>query len=114
MILENVDLSDWKTKKEVIKELSFKGIDVDERKIRLLIEDHNDKFVQHLSDTYIAHSNKGYKKTTDYEEIKSSINDMRKRALDMLCKESKVRKAIGENCNFKLIINEDSFAYVEM
>lgn len=109
-----IDLSSWKTKRQIIFKLASQGIYIDERTWRLEVEKHNKKFYNHEVNTFIAHSSKGYKLTSDVEEIKDSIKDLRKRALDMLYKEAKIKKAIGENYNMKLVINKDGFIVTEV
>lgn len=112
-VLDYVNISDWKTKKEIIKELFLNNFQIDERTWRRIVKEHNQKFFNHEVDDFIAHSSKGYKRTSNTEEILLSINDNRKRALDMLYEESKVRKAIGENCNLSLYITNDEFQVIE-
>ena len=41
MIHELIDLSEWKRKNQCLKELSFMGIYLDERKFRALIKKQN-------------------------------------------------------------------------
>ena len=113
MLWELIDLSNWKTKGEILRELKNGGIVIDERNLRQKIEAHNKLYYNHESDNYIVHSSKGYKVTTDKDEILDSLKDMRKRALNMLYKEAKTKKALGENMNFKLTINDNAFIYLE-
>lgn len=67
-----IDLSSWKTKRQIIFKLASQGIYIDERTWRLEVEKHNRKFYNHEVNTFIAHSSKGYKLTSDVEEIKDS------------------------------------------
>ena len=113
MLWELIDLSDWKTKSQILKELKEGGIIIDERRLRKLVESQNKLFYNHESDTFIAHSYKGYKATKDYDEINNSLKDNHKRALDLLHKEAVTRKALGENMNFKLVIHNNEFMHVE-
>ena len=113
MLWELIDLSDWKTKSQILKELKRGGIVIDERNLRQKIELQNKLYYNHESDFYIVHSAKGYKVTSDREEILESLKDMRKRALNMLHKEAKTKKALGENMNFKLVIHNNEFMHVE-
>ena len=75
MLWELIDLSDWKTKKQILSELKHGGIIIDERRLRKLVELQNKLFYNHESDIFIAHSSKGYKATKDYEEINNSLKD---------------------------------------
>ena len=113
MLWDLIDLSDWKTKGQILKELKQGGIIIDERNLRQKIELQNKLYYTHESDFYIVHSAKGYKVTQDKQEILDSLKDMRKRALNMLHKEAVTKKALGEKMNFKLTINNNAFMYVE-
>ena len=113
MFWEIIDLSEWKTKETILKELNQKGITIDERVLRHNIEIQNKLFYNHESDVFIAHGQKGYKATMNYDEIKSSANDYNKRALDQLTKYSRILKALGENLNFKLSIDNNSLVLTE-
>lgn len=114
-MLEYVDLTNWKTKKEIIKDLFMQNFLVDERTLRKEIKKHNQAFYNHETNEFIVHSNtKGYKLTTDVEEIKESIKDNRKRALNLLYEESRIKKAIGENYNMQLMIKDDEFIFTEI
>lgn len=108
-----VKLTDWKNKKNILQSFEDKGISVDERTFRNKVKDFNKMFYNHETKYFIAHSNKGYKMTTNVEEIKESIKDNHKRALDMLYEEAKIKKAIGENYNMKVIVQNGSFMVVE-
>lgn len=112
-VLDYVDLNDWKTKKEIIRGLFLNNFQIDERTWRRIVKEHNQKFYNHELDTFIAHSNKGYKLTKNVEEIKESIKDNHKRALDMLYEEAQIKRAIGENYNMKVIVQNGAFMVVE-
>ena len=113
MLIELVDLSDWKKKQEIIKELKQQDLIIDERKFRAIVKHHNKSFYNHDTDIFIAHSCKGYKATKSEEEIRDSIADNRKRALNMLYEESQVKRALGENINFNLKITNDGMYYTD-
>ena len=53
-MIQLIDLSNWKTKKEIINEYAEKGIDIDERKWRVLVEQHNKAYCMDLEETYIV------------------------------------------------------------
>ena len=101
-----IDLTEWKTKKQIEEELKNEGVAISERFFRLQVERHNDMYFAHIKDTYIAHSDKGYKLTKDKEEIIKSIEDTKKRGIDQLSKYHKCLKALGENANINLRIEE--------
>ena len=115
VIDELIGLNDWKTKGQISKELSLAmpGLTLNERTFRKNVEDHNKLFTEHLKDTFVAHSKKGYKLTTDYKEIKESIEDNKVRAMDQLVKYYKGKKALGENLNCKLHVENGNLVYVE-
>lgn len=112
-ITKLTDLSNWKTKREIISELISNGVLLDERSWRNLVKESNKNFYEHEIDYFVAHSSKGYKITRDTEEILRSVKDNDKRALNMLCDNAKIKKAIGENCNLRLKITNDSFVFTE-
>lgn len=101
-----VDLSEWKTKKTILKELKDRGLNVDERTWRTSVEEHNKLYANDLEETYIVHGKNGYKKTKDTREISKSADDLRKRAINMLWKESQAYKAIGLHLNLKFDFEE--------
>ena len=112
-IIDIVDISDWKKKKNILNELKSQGINVDERYIRQHFEHHNKRYSYHLEDKFIAHSYKCYKLTDDREEIISSVKDNRKRALKMLMQESTTLKALGENANLRITIKDGEMMMVD-
>lgn len=105
-MIELIDLSDWKTKKEIINEYAKKGIDIDERKWRVLVEQHNKAYCMDLEETYIVHGKKGYKITKNRDEIIKSVDDLKKRGLNMLWKHSQGMRALGEKPNLKFDLEE--------
>ena len=107
MLYEIIDMSEWRTKTDILQELKRKGSEMDERYFRQVVEKHNKLFYNHESDVFIAHSSQGYKATTDENEIRMSAFDYRKRALDQLTKYARICKAIGENANMKLELDDE-------
>lgn len=101
-MIDYIDLTDWKTKKNILAELG----NVSDREWRLYVEKHNIAYCKHEVDTYIVHSNLGYKATKDREEIIASIQDNKKRSLNMLWKYSQTMKALGEKDNLKFSLEE--------
>ena len=98
--------NDWKTKNQIIIEAYKDGIKIHERAFRKYVENHNKKFWSHEVDEFIVHGRKGYKLTKNKEEINKSIQDSKKRAMNMLWKWSKTRKALGETDNIKFELEE--------
>lgn len=101
-ILETINLSEWKTKKQIINELKTNGIYVEERTWRSLVESYNYRYMDGVNDKYIIHGSKGYKLTNDKKEIMHSIQDLRNRSLNMLSKYSRTYKALGLQDNLKI------------
>lgn len=102
MILEYVDLSDWKKKPQILKELKNNGLTISERSFRKRVELHNMLYEEHLVDKFIAHSSKGYIATNDKNLIIDSLRNNEKRAITMLKAASKTLRALGENANYDL------------
>lgn len=101
-MIDLINLSDWKTRKNILIELG----NVSDREWRKYVEKHNIAFCNHEVDTYIVHSNLGYKATTDRNEIINSIQDNKKRSLNMLWKYSQTMKALGEKDNLRFKLEE--------
>lgn len=98
--------NDWTTKKEIIARAYDDGITLNERVWRKYVENHNKKFWSHEEDQFIAHSGKGYKLTSDKDEIVASIKDSKKRALNLLWKHSQTMKALGRVDNLRYDLEE--------
>ena len=107
MLYEMIDMSEWRTKEDILSELKIKGLEMSERTFRQTVEKHNKLFYNHEIDVFVAHSLKGYKATTDEDEIRMSAYYYRKRALDQLTKYARICKAIGENANMKLELDDE-------
>lgn len=105
-MIDFVDLSEWKTKKVIIEEAKKNGVTFDERAWRMFVENYNKKYWAHEEENFIVHSNKGYKLTSDKQEIKESIKDSKKRGLNLLWKHSKTMKALGEVDNLRMDLEE--------
>lgn len=91
-------LKDWITYAN-LKERIFNeyAISYPRRSWNKYIEVKNKAFCEGESNFYIAHSNKGYKATTDKKEIEDSVNHLHTMALNMLSKESKAKKALNRS-----------------
>lgn len=98
--------NEWKTKKEIIAKAKGDGLKIDEREWRKFVERHNKLYWAHDVDEFIVHGRKGYKLTSDKDEINASIQDSKKRALNLLWKYSQTRKALGEVDNIKFDLEE--------
>ncbi len=112
-MLRDINLGDWLKKSEILTMFELRGKKVDERTFRKMVKEHNKRFMNHEEEYFIAHSNKGYKATKDHDEILRSCRDKRKRALDMLTENARVLKALNENYNLRLIIDDNGIMVVE-
>ena len=108
MIIEFIDLKNWKKQDAILTELHREwGINISSREWRKEVEEWNKKFCNKEVDYYITHSNSlGYKATQVYEEAKIAINDYKKRAFNMLKKASECDKAFGNKNNYQINFDE--------
>ena len=104
MIIECVDLSNWKKQKEILYELHREwGINITSRTWRIQVNKWNKKFTNGEVDYYIAHSNsKGFKATKDYKEAKIAVNDYLKRAYNMIKKAKDCERAFQQRKNYQI------------
>lgn len=98
MILDYIS-DEWKTKKKLLQEMKKDDIILDERVFRKLVEKQNELYANHLSDKFILHSSKGYKLASCPKEIIESLKDNHKRAMNLLIKASRIKRALIENGN---------------
>ncbi len=105
-------LVEWHTKKEIINHLKSNGIIIQERGLRKLFEQFNERYFNDENELYIAHSCKGYLLTADTNIIGNSIIDDKKRALKLLKRYQKTSKKVGNKNQINLEvypIKEDIF-----
>lgn len=107
-----IDLTTWKTKKQINEELRVYSVQLNERTFRKNVENHNELYFAHEKEFYVAHGSKGYKMTKDTEEIRNSLRDSLKRGIDQLSKYHKGIKALGENANFSLRVENDELVFM--
>lgn len=101
MLEDVLSLAKWKKKKAILSELKEEGINISERELRKKIVLNNQKYAEGIANYYIAHSNKGYKLTVNWEDIEKSIKDNRKRALTMLSECKKCEEQFQRRNNLK-------------
>lgn len=101
-----LSLTDYKKKYEILRELR-KNYDISERKFRSLVAQNNKLFGEGKVDYYIAHSSKGYKLTFNWNEMKKSIADNRKRAITMLADCDKAESTFQNRNNLQFENLED-------
>lgn len=102
-------LNEWTKKSDILLELEKNGATMSERSWRKSVELHNKRYFEHQTDKYLAHSSRGYKLTSNKDEIIASAKDYRARAFNQLVKASKTLKAMGENDNMRLEIKNGEF-----
>jgi hypothetical protein len=98
MILDYLS-NEWQTKATLLQKMRNDDIILNERTLRLKIEQVNNAYINHDSDTFIVHSSKGYKIACSDEDIIESMKENHKRAMNLLRKERKVKRALLENGN---------------
>lgn len=101
-VLDAVELSEWKTRKIILKELKSNGISMSGRRWRSFVENYNKQFINGDGELFIAHSSKGYKLTTELEEIKNSAKEFKKRATNMNEKYLGIMEAVENRMNMKM------------
>lgn len=101
-------IGNWKTKKNILKELAYDyDIHIDERMWRLMVNNFNLEACYKLTDGYyIAHSEKGYKLTKCFDEMRKSLKDNHKRAIKMLVEEKRVLRSMNEDLHYQEMANE--------
>ena len=92
-----VDLTNWKKRQEIMLDLLHQGIVINDREIRTWAEEQNEDWYKGASEFYIAHSQNGYKQTTDRNEILDSAKDLKKKGINMLQKYWKVVRKLNKD-----------------
>lgn len=102
--LQEIGLTTWKTKKQILQELRAYGIKLHDREWYYFVERHNLKYCDGVEELFIAHSKqRGYIFTTDYELIKASWEDFEKVAKNLLWKASRYKKAYAQSLNLSFV-----------
>lgn len=103
-------IGNWKTKKNILKELASDydiHLDKDGREWRLFVNNFNLEACYHLTDGYyIAHSNRGYKLTKCFDEMKKSLNDNYKRSIKMLTERAMILRSMNEDLHYQDMADE--------
>ena len=107
MRLSDLDLTRWKKRKDILRELNGDGVGISDRAFRKWVEDFNKTYDGRQQPEYIVLGPKGYKLTTSREEIKRSVSDNDRRAYTMLRQTRHVRKALGMTDQMSLFDQED-------
>ena len=92
-----LDLSTWKTSKQLVKLLEPFANDKDlNRTLRHDITTNNELFLQGRKEHYIVHGGKGYKWAANEDEIALSLEDLEQRAKTMLRHTRYAKKRLSE------------------
>lgn len=98
---------DWHTKDQIIYFLT-KVCKLDtnersiERKIRQYFVEFNERYESGQTEMFIAHSNRGYLLTSDQKIILESLEDDNKRALKLMRRYYRCKKALAEKDQLSL------------
>lgn len=106
IILKILKSRGWVKRKEIIRIARLNGRKLNEREVRKYIEKYNEHYMNCDKKTLIAHSNKGYKLTSDKDEINASAEALKKQGVNLLVKYSKTIKALGLQDNLRLDLEE--------
>ena len=107
MRLSDLDLTRWKKRKDILRELNGDGAGISDRSFRKWVEDFNKTYDGREQPEYIVHGPKGYKLTTSRDEIRRSVSDNDRRAYTMLRQTRHVRKALCMTDQMSLFDQED-------
>ncbi len=101
--------TDWRTKEKILYFLThFCHMNVNERELRNYFASFNERYESGETEMFIAHSNKGYYLTSDPEVIFNSLEDDHKRAIKLLKRYYKCKKALSEKSQLSLDENEQN------
>jgi len=105
-------LKTWRKAPEIVKELKNKGVyaknlKVLNRNFRRSVAEYNRFYGSGEREFFLAHSNKGYKLTSDPKEIAASLLDDRKRGLKLLNRYYSGMKALSEKDQITLLQGEE-------
>lgn len=89
-----VTMKEWRKKPELLSAIRLKGLQLDERELRKRIADFNRAYDGKENQMYIVHSMKGYKMTSNVDEIKESIEENERLAITMLKQGKKVKRIL--------------------
>lgn len=101
--------TDWRTKDKILYFLrNVCHTDINERALRDYFAEFNEKYEQGDTEMFVAHSNKGYLLTSDPEAIVNSLDDDHKRAIKLLKRYYRCKKALSEKNQLSLDSNEEN------
>lgn len=95
--------TEWRTKDQCVSWLNnIFHLDISERAFRQFVADFNERYESGETEMFIAHSNKGYLLTADPELIMNSLNDDYKRAVKLMKRFWRCKKALSEKTQISL------------
>lgn len=109
-MIELVDLTDWKKMREIKLELHREyGINIsrDGREFRNAVQKWNELWANGEVPYCITHSNqKGYKRTTDYNEAEIAVNDYNSRMRNLSKQAKNIKRGFEVKNNKKFNFNK--------
>ena len=93
----------WKTKEKILYFLNnFCDMKIGERELRDEFARFNERYENGEQEMFIAHSNKGYLLTNDERIVLDSLEDDHKRAIKLLKRYYRCKKALSEKNQLSL------------
>lgn len=106
--------TDWRTKDKILGFLKYMSIDINERALRDYFAEFNEHYETGDTEMFIAHSSKGYLLTSDPKIIMDSLEDDNKRAMKLMKRYYRCKKALSEKNQLSLSENESDLYEVIM
>ena len=105
---------EWRTKDKILYFLKYMNIDVNERALRDYFAEFNERYESGDTEMFIAHSQKGYLLTNDPKIIMDSLEDDNKRAMKLMKRYYRCKKALSDKNQLSLTSNESDLYEVIM
>lgn len=106
---------DWHTKEQILYFLTkVCSLDVNERSMRQYFAEFNERYESGMTEMFIAHSSRGYILTSDQEVILNSLKDDNKRAVKLMKRYYRCKKALAEKNQLSLEPNETDLYEIVM
>lgn len=107
--------TDWRTKNQCLGWMkSIFNIEINERELRDVFSKYCEDYINGKHDSYLAHSSKGYKLTSNIEEIKKSIADDKSRMIALSKRVYGVQKRLKEDNQLTLLPSDDEMSAYEI
>ena len=106
---------EWRTKDKILYFLNnIMKIDINERALRDYFAEFNERYETGDTEMFVAHSQKGYLLTNDPKIIMDSLEDDNKRAMKLMKRYYRCKKALSEKNQLSLSENESDLYEVIM